>query len=250
MNDTPAQILYRLAGRPDCRKPVDDIAGRCAVCGNQADLTTATSKVLTTSFTDHDALRVPMSPRLCCACTWAMTGRPPVTMRLWTWLYRTDKSLPASHPKCVHDWVKSPATACNKADVSAIWDLLLDPPKSPWFASIADSGQLHVLPFAGVNRGRAWTVRFDRVDIASTSYEFGRILHAAATLYAGGFIKEDILTGRPHPSKLVKHGISLWRDNWRGLAPLQGSELLRLSVWLLRKDTVDEIRRRTDNGRD
>lgn len=232
---TPAQILYRLAGNPDPRKPVVDCASVCAMCADPIASGAKYSKVFSSSFTDQDLLASPQSTHVCVACTWACTGRPPDTLRLWTWVYRADRELAPSNTKA-QPWAKGHVQATTKADVTEIAALLLDPPDCEWFTTIADSGQIHIVPFAVVNSGRRWRVKFERVDVVADSDEFGAVYAAANDCYQAGFVKEDLLTGRPHPSKLVKCGIDTWKAYHNRVAAHIGSPLLELAIWLLRRN--------------
>src|SRR5690606_32084086 len=116
---------------------------------------------------------------------------------------------------------------------------------------IADSGKIHCLPHARINHGRGpWVVRYERVSVRSSPDEFAHVIHHAAQLYAGGFTKDDITSGRPHPSKLAKHGIDVWRRHATPLVPFVGGPLMDLAVALLRKETLDDLIARTDRSPD
>lgn len=233
-----ARLLWIAAGCPDPRKPVRVVSGVCYWCGGRAARGCRTRDVLGSSFTDHDAATAPASSWLCEPCTWAMTGRPPDTLRLWSVLYREDRASPPSHRKAPP--LGARIHLHNKADLSAFDAALRDPPVGPWVCAIADSGQLHVVPFAAVNEGRAgWRVRFERLDVVATPAAYARLADAMATLYAAGFAKEEIARGAPAPHKLRGDGAARWRTAEVTLAAQRGSPLFDLSLFLLRKGDAD-----------
>jgi len=175
-----------------------------------------------------------------------MSGQPPETFRMWSIVYREDMQAPPSHEKAVSSHQGPHTHLCNKADLSHVINTLLAPPEGPYGVVVADSGQIHCLPQARLNwQSRQWTVRFERSDVTSTPERFGHVLHHCAALYAGGFIKDDILSGQPAPSKLVKHGLEFWRHHNTELLRHRGGALLELSVFLLREGNRDELRDRT-----
>jgi hypothetical protein len=136
-----------------------------------------------------------------------------------------------------------PAHLTAKNDLSELLGVLLDPPTdgSPWFASVADSGQKHVLPFAKLNYGERWNVRLEDENVHGTSAGFGAVLHVAAILYQAGFNREEIETGAPRPSKLIEAGFEFWKKHNKYINPKRGGGLLRLAVFLLRKDGIEDV---------
>jgi len=242
---TAARLLHAAAGHPPSPKPTRPAAGPCYVCGETCKGEAVPIKrVCGPNFTDHDGSLAPWSQHVCVPCTWALSGRPPDTFRMWSVVYREDLSPAPSHPKapCIPR-----AHLTNKADVSAIVDVLIDPPPiGRWFCSITSSGQVHTLPFAPVNVGdAAWAVRFERETVRSTPDEFCHVLHHASALLAAGFVRDDITTLNPHPSKLVKHGIETWRHHAARLEPYRTGNLLSLVIFLSRKEAYIANRDRT-----
>lgn len=170
---------------------------------------------------------------VCVPCSWAFTGRPPDTLRLWSVVYREDRPASPSHLKATalggHTHLQ------NKADPSEFHRILASPPSGPWVCSVADSGQIHVLPFARVNRGPArWTVRFERHDVTAAPEEYRSLSEAMQSLYDAGFSKDDIATA-PSPGRLFRAGIDLWRHHDSLLRRYRGGPLFTLSLFLLRK---------------
>lgn len=226
-------LLWSAARSPDPRKPVHAASSDCYWCGSPLTMGCRVREVCSTSFTDHDQAAVPTSLWLCRACTWTMTGRPPDTLRLWSIVYREDRKAAPSHPAAPRLGPRLHLT--NKANVSEIDSVLRTPPIGPWVCSVADSGQIHVAPFARVNTGAgAWCVRFERLDVLSSPDEYTRVASVMIELYAAGYSKEDI-AGEPSPSKLYRSGVELWREHDRFLRRYRGGALFELALFLLRK---------------
>jgi hypothetical protein len=232
-------LIYEAVGRPDPRRDTHSATGRCYWCAAPIDARACkVDDVITDSFTDQDQALVRTSPWLCVACTWAMTGRPPDTLRLWSIAYRDAAApWPSNHPSCT---LPSGAVhAQNKADPSAFRALLREPPVGRWVCSIADSGQIHTLPFAPVNVGSGrFGVRFERTTITTTAAEYGELDAAIHRLMRAGFTKTDI-TDEPPPHRLVECGAELWMTERRRLAPWLRSSLLELVLFLARKEPRD-----------
>ena len=232
MSASATQLLWLAAGRPDPRKPVHEADASCFWCGVRVSEGCRVRDVCGSSFTDHDVAAVPTSPWVCVPCTWTMTGRPPDTLRLWSVIYREDREAAPSHEKAPN--LGPRLHLQNKADPSEFDALLREPPYGPWIASVADSGKIHVVPFARINRGRRWCVRFERHDVRSTSEEYSRVADATQALYDAGFSKGDIEHG-PSPSRLLRCGVELWRANDELLLPYRGGALFQLVMFLMRK---------------
>ena len=241
-------ILHADAGSLGISKATVPCDTDCAFCGAKITEGVRAKDAFGPGFTDWDKLARPGSAFVCVPCVWLMGGQPPNTFRLWSILYREDWTAPPSNPKAAYP--HGPKTWCtSKGDMSRVIETLLDPPECPWIVSIADSGQIHTVPFATVNNGRdGWVIRYEREDVASHPREFATVLHHAVSLLAGGFIREDLATLAPHPSKLVKHGVDLWRRHAEPLKPYRRSPLLALAIIMCKKDEYDNIRRISGNA--
>jgi hypothetical protein len=240
-------ILHVAAGFPAPRRDTREAAGRCYWCASPIDGACCdVDDVITDSFTDQDQALVRDSALLCVACTWTMTGRPPDTLRLWSVAWREDGAAwPPSHDSAPK--LGERIHLHNKGNPSAFRALLREPPSCRWICSIADSGQIHTAPFARVNRGERYCVRYERVDVHATAAQYRDADDACRDLMARGYTKLDIL-GEPHPSRLIACGLEAWRLGMRRLAPVRGSALLDLVLFLLRKDDCDDRRRANEDS--
>lgn len=245
---TPALMLWLDAGKPSPAKPVAASDAPCYLCGEPSPTGTGVRvrDALGPGFTDHDQARCPSSSHVCVPCIYILGGKPPDTFRLWSVVYREDRLATPSNLKASYQ--HGSHTHCtSKSDVSEIVDILLAPPSGQWLCAVADSGQIHILPWSIVNDGsEVWTVRFERLAITSTPAEFAGVLYDVCTLLAAGYIRDDIETLRPHPSKLVKYGIAIWRAHASPLEKWRRSGLLALAIALTRKDTYAATRDRAE----
>lgn len=238
--------IWDAAGRPTPVKPSEDVAGVCYLCASPMATGSRVKDVCGSTFNDHDVVAAPWSTHVCQACTWCLEGKPPDTIRMWSLVYREDTPAPPSNPKAVRQLGPNAWQGSAKSEPLPIVEILTLPPTdgSPWLVSIADSGHIHTLPFTAVNYGTGrWTVRIERETVTATPSEWQRLCHAAASLVCAGYHRNDVLTGDPHPSKLVKHGIAVWRCHDADVRPYRGGPLLRLALFLLtRGDTREPIR--------
>ncbi len=238
-------LLWIDAGAPPPSKPLHPCGGHCYVCGGTIATGVRVADACGPTYNDHDLAACPTSTHVCEACAWCLQGKPPDTLRTWSIVYRTDQPPPPSNPKAFREF----ATAWQgsvKADPAPVLDVLLDPPRSSWLCAVAVSGQLHVVPFSQVNAGAGpWTVRVDRDSVVATPAVFGHVLHHACALRAAGFVRDDIVTGEPHPSKLVKYGIDTWRRHDAVLRTYRGSPLMALVILFVRKETAHDLSTRT-----
>jgi len=243
-------LLWRAAGRPDPRRKTFAAQGQCYWCADRIDgQACKVDDVITDSFTDQDQAFARSSQWLCIACAWAMTGRPPDTLRMWSLAYREDgATMPAHHEACSVLPALSNVTAQNKADPSVFRGMLRSPPSiGQWFVSIADSGQVHVLPFAPVNSGSGrYGVRFERNTVWAYPADYVRVDDAYGALMAAGFSKGEIESGEPYVSRISANG-SAWSRHFPTIRPHLNSGLLGLISFLIRKDKNDDSR---EQGRD
>lgn len=73
------RMIWSLAGRPAPAEPAKD-NGPCALCDVEDTLHTK----LGPNFTDYRRLANINGTSLCAACSWALGGKPPKTLRMWT----------------------------------------------------------------------------------------------------------------------------------------------------------------------
>jgi len=242
-HQTPAQILWSAKGEPPCGKPAVEHEGLCRWCGLPCGGRGVLAKKAEGGmFSDGYGAGAPTATHWCLPCTWLKGGRPPQTYRMWSVLWRADGESAPNHKKAHADLAAPGLHLAARNDLSAIVGALLSPPDGQWFCSLAVSGQIHTLPFARLNCGPGqWCVRLDRDDVMATPQALAQVLHHAASLYAAGFGGDEILSGEPQISRLVKYGIATWRTHAAHLHPYHTeSPLLELALFLCNKDCADE----------
>lgn len=231
-------MVWHLAGQPRRASLVlRDVPGVCAMCGTHDTQTMATKDVLGGNFTDQYLLARPDSARVCYACTWVCSGKPPDTVRMWTVLARPDTTLPPSHPKAPVSSQHVHLTARN--DMRAVVQTLADPPDGPWLISVAESGQKHHVPYSRINHsGGRWTVRMDALDVSATPAEFRDVYRHVLHLRAARFSAAEIETVTPR--MLTADTLPVWRTHGEPLTRWSGSALLHLAAFLPNKEHLDE----------
>lgn len=236
---TAPVMVWELAGRPQRASIVDEpVSGVCAMCGRDVDRTLSTDRALGGNFTDQYLLARPGSNRVCYACVWVCSGKPPDTVRMWTVAASPGRLLPASHPKA--PWGNTAVHLTARNDMRAVVGMLTDPPDGDWVVSLAESGQKHHLPYARINHGAGrWTVRMDATDITSTPGEFRGVLAHVLALRAAKFSAAAIEALDPG-NALTAVTLPVWACHAEALMPWRGSPLLHLACWLPNKEHLDE----------
>jgi hypothetical protein len=164
-----------------------------------------------------------------------MTGRPPDTLRLWSLVWAPGMDHPDNHPKA--PWLGKDIFLQNKADPSHFVSVLSAPPVGKWACAIADTGKIHVVPFAVLNTGNGpWCVRFERADVRSTPAVFRALCATVTELLTVNISKQSIARGDMtvaqwrDPVKRQK-----WTRHYPDIEPMHGRDVLRLVLFLLRR---------------
>lgn len=235
---TAPQLMFRDAGA----SPHDlaDILGECSLCGATEVLTALAKKALKTGFSEYSLAAAPWSDRVCAACMWTLSGVPPHTYRMWSTVFREDRSRAASHPEKAPP-VGAHTTLTNRGNTRPIIDALLDPPKlGPWFVAVAESGQKHILVHTPVNGpGERYSVRFEAVTITTSRDLFAETWTAVTNLRRSGFSASDIKEGRPSPARLTEESMPVWRDHADWIATHHADPLTELGLYLATKEVIE-----------
>ena len=237
---SPTRHVWDALDRPD---PVPSAAAKldlgrietCRMCGHD-DLPTADAKAaLGTNWTDQSCWRDPSSTRVCVACLWTCSGKPPATVRMWTVVTGVDRPSGEKAP-----WRSDAACLTNRADTTPVISTLCSPPAHPWLVSIAVSGQKHILPYGTVNPGGTgpWRVRMEDTTISSDPATFSRVHSHALALRRLGIRDDDILTGHPGSYLKTLEEITEWREHANHLTAHIGAPLLRLALWTITKKEI------------
>jgi len=234
-------LVWDLAGRPDCGKPTVGHDGPCYVCGNSCGGIAVRSKDAIGVNFDHTRAGNRLSTHVCAPCAWAMGGKPPLSLRMWSGLAVPGRDMPPNHPKCAFG--TPPAVhLTNRADMRAVADVLCDPPDGPWVAWIAVSGQKHVLPYTAVNHGSGrWAVQIEDVKAVSTPGEFALLLAHVIRLRQAGFPEAAIFTGNPGTWMDRPERLAAWRTHGEAVKPYADSPVLQLACMIPTKGTIDDL---------
>lgn len=233
------RLVYDLAGCPpvtaaSTAKHLQDHPGVCAICGHDEPITADFDKALGKNFSDRSLLEGGTS-RVCPACLWCCSGKPPATLRMWTIVAAPGTACRTHEKAFLQD---TPGLSLiNRANPQPLADILSDPPEGPWVASVALSGQKHVLPYARVNHGRTWVVRVEDTQVSATSDEWVAVRDAAMGLRRMGVPADAVREGRPAFIKTSEQ-LAAWRDIDRQLTGWHRSPLLDLALWTVTKGTM------------
>ena len=230
------RLIWDLAGSPTPTMPLDAVTGVCAVCDTPSDTTGRVDKVLGANFGDRGHIKTG-TDRICPACAWCCSGRPPATLRMWSVIAAPGTSLPGSHPKA---WIQDTPGLCllNRANPGPVAAILAAPPESEWAVTVAYSGQKHVVPYADTNHGPGqWTIRVEDHYVTATPALWRDVHTAAMTLRRFGVPNDAVRIGEP---RNIKTGDTLaeWRRHATVLDPYLTSPLLDLALWTITKETM------------
>lgn len=208
--------------------------GVCCICGHEEMITAHADKALGANFSDRGHLTA-AGNRICAACLWCCSGKPPATLRMWS--IAAWDAAPESHPKA---WLRDTPGVCltNRANPAPISSLLGDPPDGDWLVTVAYSGQKHVIPYATTNHGgEPWTVRVEDHDVTATPDLWRHVHHHAETLRRLGVPEDAVLDGRPAFIRTPGQ-LAAWREHSAQLNPYLHSPLLQLVLWTITKGTM------------
>jgi hypothetical protein len=202
--------------------------GPCWLCaGDTGGVGWPRSVAIAPTFCDHNEAAAPSSASVCQACValsrsegWAQYARvhpergfeeyfpakPGKKPRAWNWLYRSHLFAEPGHHECP-DRVR--------------WrEILLDPPRPPFLAVIAASGQKHGIFRARIAHDRErFAVQADDRRLWLDREQFGFCLGVFESLYQMGFSRDSILAGDYHQGQIMKVGIRRFLDAENAMRP-------------------------------
>lgn len=238
---TAPWLVWDLAGRPDHGKRHVTHHGPCYVCGHPCPGDAVTTKDAIGVNFDHTRAGRRDSLHVCAPCAWAMSGKPPHTLRMWSGAAAPTLTMPPNHPKCA---LTTPPQVhlTNRADLTTIAGLLTNPPDGPWTAWIALTGQKHVVPYSPLNHGAGrWAVQVEDSKATATPSEFALVLARVIRLRRAGFPEAAILTGNPGTWMDRPERLTAWTTHGRPLTALADSPLLKLACLIPTKGTIDAL---------
>ena len=240
--EAATRLVWELAGEPapaaaSVAALLKPDPGMCAICAHHCPVTASADAALGANVPDRGHLRVPSSTRVCTACLWCASGKPPATLRMWTVVAARGARLAVSQPKA---WLQDVPGLCltNRANTRPVIGILGDPPGTDWVVSVAVSGQKHVIPYAHVNRGGGpWTIRVEDHSITATPRQWRHVHHHALELRRLGIPADAVQNGEPRYIK-TRAALDKWRAHNEELSQWHNSPLLTLALWTITKETM------------
>lgn len=217
--------LYAAAGSPDYPAPTTGVCRVCGCNGNGVPF----DKWVKSTFTNWDRL-VP-GDILCTACQFSFEEASDLLRE------RVGKDKPQKMRNYSHFVVGGVWHPLNKGQKREMRNLL---PQSQ-IAVIAESGQKHL-----VFRAQAGWWQLEEQAMLPDVARWQAVQSLVDALYVG-FTKEEITTGRYDLYRIRQFGIDVFQSLESQIAPLRGSTMLQLAVFLAVREETHE---RTGNARE
>lgn len=219
---TATALLHAHCGAPRIDE-CSDAPGTCWVCAAICGRSMPRHDWMTASFVGQNRARAQTSLVVCEPCVWAMRGRPPDTLRMYSHL------LDAGAGEYLQ----------LKSDKPTTRRWLRRRKVGPWFAAIADTGKKHVVPWAPVNPPGTYPGRVmfeeDVVELPRDDPALALIDRIAELLTAGS-TKDEITRGEYGPGAWQRCGQQIRAFEVRDGLRLRHSRWFRLAIWLAQRD--------------
>jgi len=204
----------------------------CYLCGGSASTGDPVGEWMGANFTDQNRDRNPAGGFVCSACCFVSSritevkGRPAKDGKKFGGCFR-------NYSHCVEG---AEYFNASKGEKPLIRAFLERKHACEWGAAIADSGQLHVIPFTRMNFGNGTTagvVLFDKQDIAIP--DDVSLISSTCDLLTAGATKDEILSGDYRIATIERCGETV-RKYEREAQPERGGNWFDLVVWLAQRD--------------
>lgn len=211
------------------------VEGTCRIC-SQVDGGQGFNAWVRKTFTDHDLL-VP-GEIICENCLfWFDENSEALADKLGKDNARYVRIRNYSHFVVDGEWIP-----LSKGDKQRMQELLLGEP-FPELAAIAESGQKHIVFRAARNPpdAEAGWVQFEEQSLFVQPNELAYLLDVLQALYTT-FSKTEIQTGNYKQYRIRDFGLDFWYALESEIAPLRGSLLFELALFLTQKGEMDDTR--------
>lgn len=209
------QLLYQAAGLE-----ISGADSQCWLCGGPAFDPMPRKKFVKPTFTDHDKVACPDSDVVCSACVFCHDERNELLASL------VGKEKPQRMRNYSHFIVGGEWIPLSKGDKSRMADLLI---RGPELAVVALSGQKHI-----IFRAQPGWWQIEEQSVLPFSGKLKELLKIIETLYIG-FSKTEIESGDYRQDRIVRFGLVQWQQLENQIAPLRGSIILELTIFLAQK---------------
>lgn len=230
-----SQLLYEAIGSPAVADVVEHDPGPCWLCGGESRIGQVAEEWVGDCFSDRYRCAAPLAVHVCRACVYVCARTTPVPGRP----AKEGKTFGASFRNVSHLLDADGYTNASKGEKPTILSWLRREHSGAWFAAIADSGQIHTIPFCPVNSvgTRRGIVLFERAIVRlPVPYSVGWELVGRMTdLLTAGATKEEIERGdyTPRAWKLCGDKLAAFEEHWAGK---RGSPWFSLAIWLAQRD--------------
>jgi hypothetical protein len=215
-----SQVLHAIMGSPAAPGAGDVASFHCWVCGSTATRGQQRWKWSGANFTGQNKARCPPSDYVCESCIVVMAGKPPNTERMY------------SHFVEGESWLR-----VNKGQKPAMREFLRREKRAPWFASIADSGQKHIVPWSPVNApGIRGFVLFEEALIELPDEPGWSLVDDIAQMLTDGATKDEILPGAWTARAYSLLGLERVERFEEAYGSMRGGPWFELAVWLAQRD--------------
>lgn len=215
-------LLYHAAGSPSM---AGNTPGTCRVCGGDEIPGITFDDWVRDTFMDWD--KIQPGAIICQACQFAFTDDSlPLGQRLGTG--KAQRMRNYSHFVIGGEW--RPISKGNKRGMA---DILLH--QSPEMAVIALSGQKHLI----FRASPGWW-QIEEQAARPFPAQLAGALDVVEQLYAGGFAKAEIETGRYSQARILAFGLTEWRQREAVVRTLRGSLTLSLALFLAQKEAGED----------
>jgi len=214
----------------------------CYLCGGSSNLGEPVGDWMGGNFTDQNRVRNPSGQFVCAACCFVSSritevqGRPAKEGKKFGGCFR-------NYSHCIEGGEYFNASKGEKPLIRAF---LERKHICEWGAAIADSGQLHVIPFTRMNFGNGTTagvVLFDKQDIAIP--DDVSLIERTCDMLTTGATKDEILSGNYRIATIERCG-DMVRAYEREARSERGGNWFSFVVWLAQRDE-EQVATRLEN---
>lgn len=229
---TPTEATWHNAGRPaiDTATAVD---GRCWLCGGLHPRGMLVKGAIPKTFLQAPEAACPEGTHVCEPCI-QMLGK-----RKFAFPGRGKPGGKFGPAPCnlSHGLDGDTYWNATKGEKPAIRAAITRHKRAPWFISVADSGQKHVLPFARMqtHNGVGGWVRFETQDVFVPDSAASDVERVTGMLNAGG-TKAEVASGEWSPRSYKNIGVDVIRAFEAWAAPQRGGAWWALLVWVCQRE--------------
>lgn len=217
----------------DCRPIADQIS--CWMCGGDwQDRAAPREKVIGSNFTGQNRVRSPLSQWVCepcvylCSRTSPVPGRPP----------KEGKQVGGNFRNYSHCWWQDTDGAveyinASKGEKPQLLAWLRKPKPGRWWATIADSGQKHMLQWGIVCSKQPGKVLFDETIVLIGDWQ---MVDDMCSVLTAGATKDELQSGDYQTGSIIRcrDAILQFEQQW-GIRH-RGGAWFALCLWLAQRD--------------